>query len=87
MTSPYPPNRSRGDQTQGDQPFQDAKEAMARSDAQIQGDAEAFGEAQRDESEEDRAVRVAAEAEDRLRAVNREIAADRGDRSGSSEDR
>ena len=75
MSYPYPQDRTRDQQTKGEQPYQDAKEAMAQSEVQIQGDAEAFGEALRDESGEDRATRIAAEMEDRVRATTREVAA------------
>ena len=87
MSYPYPQDRHLDRKEKGDQPYQDAKEAMAQSHAQIQGDAEAFGEARRDESEEDRVARLAAEMEQRLRDVNREVAAEHGDPTASGTDR
>ena len=78
MSYPYPQDRHRDRQEKGNQPYQDAKEAMAQTQAQIQAEAEAFGEARRDETEEERNARVAAESEERLRAVNEEIAGQGG---------
>ena len=51
---------------------------MTQSDARIQAEAEAFGEAHPDETSEERAARLAAEAEDRLRQVNADVAARAG---------
>jgi hypothetical protein len=74
MSYPYPQDRSRDRQEKGDQPYQDAREAMAQSEARLQGEAEAEGEARRDETEEERQARVAAELQDRLREVNDDVA-------------
>jgi hypothetical protein len=75
MSYPYPQDRHRDRREKGDQPYKDAKEAMSQSEAQLQTEAEAFGEAHRDETEEDRNARLAAEMEERLHDVNREFAA------------
>ncbi len=74
MSYPYPQDRHLDRKEKGNQPYQDAKEAMAQTQAQIQAEAEAFGEARRDETEEERNARIAAEAQERLRDVNREVA-------------
>ena len=74
MSYPYPQDRHRDRQEKGNQPYQDAKEAMAQTQAQIQAEAEAFGEARGDETEEERNARIAAEAQERLRDVSREVA-------------
>lgn len=76
MSYPYPQDRHRDRKEKGNQPYQDAKEAMAQTEARIQGEAEAFGETHRDETDEERAARLAAEAEDSLREVTREVAAE-----------
>ena len=74
MSYPYPQDRHRDRKEKGNQPYQDAKEAMAQTQVQIQTEAEAFGESHRDESDEERAARVTAEAQERLRRVNEEVA-------------
>jgi hypothetical protein len=74
MSYPYPQDRHRDRQEKGTQPYQDHKEAMGQTQAQIQAGAEAYGEAHRDdESEEERRARVEAEMEERLAEVGREL--------------
>ena len=75
MSYPYPQDRHRDRKEKGEQPYKDAKETMTRSDAELQTDAEAYGEARADESQEERDGRIQAEAEERLRRVNAEVAA------------
>ena len=77
MSFPYPQDRSRDRQEKGTQPYQDAKEAMRENDAVLQTEAESWGETHQTEADDDRAARLQAEAEERLRDVNREIAEDR----------
>lgn len=77
MSFPYPQDRARENREKGTQPYQDAKQAMAEKEAQVQAEAEALGEARRDQTDEERAARLAAEA--RLREVNRDAAAAGGD--------
>ena len=84
MSYPYPQDRHRDRKEKGNQPYQDAKEAMAQTGARIQSEAEAFGEAHRDETDEERSTRLAAEAQDRLREVNREVAAEAGGMPGQN---
>jgi hypothetical protein len=60
---------------------------MTQTGARIQGEAEAFGEARRDETEEDRNARVAAEMEERLRDVSQEVAAEHGQQVHTPEER
>lgn len=79
MSFPYPQDRARENREKGTQPYQDAKHAMAEKEAQVQAEAEALGEARRDQTDEERAARLAAEAEARLREVNRDAAAAGGD--------
>ena len=52
---------------------------MSQTEARIQSEAEAFGEAHRDETDEERNARLAAEMQERLREVNEEMARRRGD--------
>lgn len=79
MSYPYPQDRHLDRKEKGDQPYQDAKEAMSQTEARIQSEAEAFGEAHRDETDEERNARLAAEMQERLREVNEEMARRRGD--------
>ena len=79
MSYPYPQDRHLDRKEKGEQPYRDAKEAMSQTNAQIQSEAEAFGEARRDESEEERAGRLQAEAEEELGTVNEELRQSRSD--------
>ena len=79
MSYPYPQDRHLDRKEKGDQPYQDAKEAMSQTEARIQSEAEAFGEAHRDETDEERNARLTAEMQERLREVNEEMARRRGD--------
>jgi hypothetical protein len=81
MSYPYPQDRHRDRKEKGEQPYKDAKESMTQSDAQLQTEAEAYGEARRDESEAEREDRIAAELAERLREVNSEMSAERHDHS------
>ena len=74
MSYPYPQDRHLDRKEKGDQPYKDAKEAMTQTEARLQAEAEAFGEARRDETEEERNARVAAEAAEDLRRVNDQVA-------------
>jgi hypothetical protein len=78
VSYPYPQDRHRDRKEKGEQPYKDAKEAMAVTDAQLQAEAEAFGEAGKRETDEERTARFAAEAGDRLRRTGDEIAAATG---------
>ncbi len=73
MSYPYPPDRHRDRQEKGEQPYKDDKEAMTQADAQLQTEAEAFGEAQVQESDDERSRRLAEEAQQELAAVNQEL--------------
>ncbi|MCD6030571.1 MAG: hypothetical protein K0S78_2745 [Thermomicrobiales bacterium] len=46
MSYPYPQDRQLDRTEGGEQPYKDAREAMGQQDAEIQPDAEAFGESQ-----------------------------------------
>lgn len=71
MSYPYPQDRHRDRREKGEHPYKDAKEAFAQERAELQEEAEAYGEA-RIRSQEDR-DRV---AEERLAEINREIQAE-----------
>ncbi len=73
MSYPYPQDRHRDRKEKGDQPYQDAKEALSQSSANLQAEAEAYGEERRNETEEERNERLTEEAEERLRRVGDEV--------------
>lgn len=75
MSFPYPQDRNRDRREKGGQPYQAARKALARSKEEIQTEAEAFGEARRDMTAEEREAEFVAEMEARLREVGKEIAA------------
>ncbi|MGE3798055.1 MAG: hypothetical protein AB7G88_09450 [Thermomicrobiales bacterium] len=68
MSSKYPHDRARERQDSGEQPYKDARESMAEMQSDIQRDAEAFGEDNLRESDEERSERLRQEAEEQLRA-------------------
>lgn len=68
MSYPYPQDRHIDRKEKGEQPYKDAKEAMAQEKADLQTQAEAYGEA-RAASPEERQQ----EAEERLAEINREL--------------
>jgi hypothetical protein len=71
MSLPIPNDRARVKQDSGVQPYKDAKETLAESDAQLQADAERFGEERLRESDAEREKRVKAEAEAILKESRR----------------
>ncbi|MDQ3693816.1 MAG: hypothetical protein M3464_09315 [Chloroflexota bacterium] len=73
MSYPHPHGRDRDQTEKGEQPYKDAKEAMAKNEATIQNEAEAFGEAHQRETDEERSQRLAAEAETALQAVSKDL--------------
>ncbi|MDP9356568.1 MAG: hypothetical protein M3Q71_23130 [Chloroflexota bacterium] len=76
MSYPYPQDRHADRKTKGEQPYKDEKESLTQQASQIQAEAEAYGEARRDESDEDRSQRVADEMRERLRQVAEEVRQD-----------
>jgi hypothetical protein len=68
MSYPYPQDRHRDRKEKGEHPYKDAKEAFAQERAEIQTEAEYYGETHF-ANDEDR-ERAAAE---RLAAINREV--------------
>lgn len=73
MSYPYPQDRNRDRREKGEQPYEDARKEMAETDALIQNEAEAAGEARHAEHEADQARRTEQAATDRLREVGQEL--------------
>lgn len=74
MSYPYPQDRHLDRKEKGEQPYKDAREAMAQNEAGIQAEAEAFGEENLRLTDEERLEHLESEAPDLLRKVgaNRE---------------
>ncbi|MCC7023150.1 MAG: hypothetical protein IT338_09990 [Thermomicrobiales bacterium] len=73
MSYPYPEDRTREKRNKGEQPYKDAREEMRESEAALQTEAEAYGEAhQRDLTDEELRERLEAEATASMREVGRE---------------
>ena len=69
MSYPYPQDRHRDRKEKGDQPYKDAREAMGQNEAYIQAEAEAFGEENLRQTDEERQEQLESEARDLLRKV------------------
>ncbi len=69
MSYPYPQDRHRDRKEKGEQPYKDAREAMSQNDASIQAEAEAFGEENLRQTDEERTEQLESEAPDLLREV------------------
>ncbi|MDF3038908.1 MAG: hypothetical protein K0Q71_1614 [Thermomicrobiales bacterium] len=74
MSYPYPQDRQLDRTEGGEQPYKDAREAMGQQDAEIQPDAEAFGESQFRQAGEEPGESLAQRVTERLREVGDEIA-------------
>jgi hypothetical protein len=85
MSYPYPQDRHRDRKEKGEQPYKDDKEAMSQTDAQLQTEAEAFGESRLRESDQERHERLETEVEERITEITREMAADPPD-AGAAHD-
>jgi hypothetical protein len=74
MSYPYPQDRHLDRKEKGEQPYKDAREAMSQNEASIQAEAEAFGEENLHQTDEERLEQLESEAPDLLRKVgaNRE---------------
>jgi hypothetical protein len=62
MSYPYPQDRHRDRKEKGEQPYKDAREAMAQNEAGIQAEAEAFGEEHLRQTDEERLEQLESEA-------------------------
>ena len=69
MSYPYPQDRHLDRKEKGDQPYKDAREAMSQNEASIQAEAEAFGEENLRQTDEERQEQLESEAPDLLRKV------------------
>ena len=69
MSYPYPQDRHRDRKEKGEQPYKDAREAMSQNEADIQAEAEAFGEENFRQTDEERMEQLESEAPDLLRRV------------------
>lgn len=83
MSYPYPQDRHLDRKEKGDQPYKDAREAMSQNEAQIQAEAEAFGEEHLRQTDEERVAQLEAEAPDLLREVGADHERSRTDDAGS----
>jgi hypothetical protein len=72
----YPQERRGDAREKGEHPYKDEKETMAQTEAQIQTEAEEFGETHQKESEQERRERREGQIEERLTEITREMAAD-----------
>jgi len=78
MSYPYPQDRTRDKQEKGEEPYRDARQALTESEAALQTEAEAYGEAHAHESEEERTARLESEAAESMRRVGEERSESRG---------
>ena len=69
MSYPYPQDRHLDRKEKGDQPYKDAREAMSQNEVQIQAEAEAFGEENLRQPDEERMEQLESEAPELLRKV------------------
>ena len=83
MSYPYPQDRHLDRKEKGDQPYKDAREAMSQNEAQIQAEAEAFGEEHLHQTDEERVAQLEAEAPDLLREVGADRERSRTDDAGT----
>ena len=84
MSYPYPQDRHRDRKEKGDQPYKDAREAMAQNDASIQAEAEAFGEEHLHQTDEERMEQLESEAPALLRKVGADREHSRTDDAGTA---
>ncbi len=90
MSYPYPQDRHRDRKEKGEQPYADDKAAMSQQQAELQREAEAYGEEhQRQEAEElrnasadERKERLEAAMEEQLEETTEEIMATSDDNRG-----
>ena len=83
MSYPYPQDRHLDRKEKGDQPYKDAREAMAQNDASIQAEAEAFGEEHLRPTDEERMEHLESEAPELLRKVGADREHSRSDDAGT----
>jgi hypothetical protein len=86
MSYPYPQDRNRDRKEKGEQPYKDAREAMAESEERLQAEAEAFGEEHLSQTNQDLAERLQADAVERLREVGADRERSPAAKPGSTSD-
>lgn len=81
MSLPYPHDRARSRQDDGEQPYKDARESLGEKDAKLRS-----AEQPRDELEtdEEKTARLEDEAEERLSAITADVADRRHERTNAS---
>ena len=84
MSYPYPQDRHLDRKEKGEQPYKDAREAMAQNDASIQAEAEAFGEEHLRQTDEERLEHLESEAPELLRKVGADRDHSRTNDTGST---
>jgi hypothetical protein len=72
MSYPYPQDRHRDRKEKGEQPYKDARQAMAETEESIQAEAEAFGEETLREKNAESLEQLEKDAVERLREVGSE---------------
>lgn len=75
MSLPYPHDRARARQEDGQQPFKDARESHGEAEADVQRDASRRDGFSQTESAEERHARQEAETGERLRDIGDELSA------------
>ncbi len=70
MSYPYPQDRHRDRREKGEQPYKDAREEMREQEAQLQTEAEAFGESHLRPGDEPDIANLEVEVEERIREIN-----------------
>ena len=78
MSLPYPHDRARARQDEGEQPYKDAREEMGQKGARLQSQATSLDGADQRETGEERTARVESEVATRLEQVQNELADARG---------
>ena len=73
MPNPYPENKTLKKQIKSDLQYQQAREDYATNEADLQTEAEAFGEEREAEEETERRARLEEDLNDSLRKTNTEI--------------
>lgn len=71
-------------QDSGEQPFKDAREALSQEQAELQAEAEEYGEERFErQSDEERLARIEADAEERLAHIGEDDAKDAKSNTGA----
>ena len=73
MSYPYPQDRTRKKREKGQEPYLDAREALTRSEHDLETEAIAYGDAHQEEDSEERRTRLEAEMKQRFAKINREV--------------